>query len=136
MEFAEKVLEKLPTGAGMLKINARWSCGLFLGVVRARSNEFIIVDRETNDIKYMRTVRRVPLEHWWSADNLVWVRVVPWNRGKEDDDADGDVPEFDVRQGPGRMLAPGEMEEMATQETPRIVHRAHLTKRTSIHSAL
>ena len=57
------------------------------------------------------------------------MRGVPWNRGKEDDDADGDVPEFDVTHGPGRRLTQGEMEEIATQETPSIVHRAHLTKK-------
>ena len=57
------------------------------------------------------------------------MRGVPWNGGKEDDEADGDVPEFYVTHGPGRRLTPGEMEEMATQETPSIVHRAHLTKK-------
>ena len=128
LEFAVKVLWKLPTGAKMKKINARWGYGLFIGV-RAKSNELIIVDQETKNIKYVRTVRRVPLEQRWSADNLEWVRGVPWNRGKEDDDADGDVPEFNVTQGPGRRLTQGEMEEMATQETPSIVHRAHLTKK-------
>ena len=128
LEFAVKVLWKLPTGAKMEKINARSGYGLFIGV-RAKSNELIIVDRETKDIKYVRTVRRVPLEQRWSADNLEWVRGVRWNRGKEDDDTDGDVPEFDVTHGPGRGLTRGEMEEMATQETPSIVHRAHLTKK-------
>ena len=53
----------------MGKINARWGYGLFIGV-RAKSNELIIVDRETKDIKYVRTVRRVPLEQRWSANNL------------------------------------------------------------------
>ena len=124
----KKVLWKLPTGAKMEKINARWGYGLFIGV-RAKSNELIIVDQEKKDIKYVRTVRRVPLEQRWSADNLEWVRGVPWNRGKEDDDADGDVPVFDVTHGPGRRLTQGETEEMATQETPSIVHRAHLTKK-------
>ena len=50
LEFAEKVLWKLPTGAKMEKINAWWECGFFIGV-RAKSNELIIVDRETKDIK-------------------------------------------------------------------------------------
>ena len=103
-------------------INARWGYGLFIGV-RAKSNELIIVDQETKDIMYVRTVRRVPLEQRWSADNLEWVRGVPWNRGKEDDDADGDVPEFDVTHGPGRRLTLGEMEEMATQETPSLTKK-------------
>ena len=49
--------------------------------------------------------RKVPLEQRWSAVNLEWVRGVPWNRGKEDDNVDGDVPEFDVTHGPRRRLA-------------------------------
>ena len=69
----------------------------------------------------MRTVRRVPLAQRWSADNLEWVRGVPWNKGKEDDNADGDVLEFDVTHGPGRRLTQGEMES--------IVRRAYLTKK-------
>ena len=71
LEFAEKVLWKLPTGAKMEKINVRYFC-LIIGV-RAQNNELIIVDQETKDIKYVRTVRRVPLEQRWSADNLEWV---------------------------------------------------------------
>ena len=111
LEFAEKVLWKLPTDARME------GYGLFIGV-RARSNELITFDRETNDINYVRTVRSVPLEQQWSADILEWARVVPWNRGEEDDDANADFPEFDVRQGPGRRLTPGEMEQMATLRDP------------------
>ena len=34
LEFAEKVLWKLPTGAKMEKINARWGCGLFSSLKR------------------------------------------------------------------------------------------------------
>ena len=127
LEFGEKVLWKSPAGAKVEKINARWGYGFFMGV-RARSNERIIDDRDTNDLKYVRTVKRVPLEQRWSVHNLEWVRAVPWNKGKEDEEADGDIPEFDVRQGPGRTLTPGEREEIATQETANIVHRAHLTK--------
>ena len=43
--------------------------GLFMGV-RAWSNELIIADRDTNGLKYVRTVRRVPLEQRWSVHNL------------------------------------------------------------------
>ena len=128
LEFGEKVLWKYGTkGPKMEKMNARWGYGLFIGV-RTKSNELIVVDQETRDIKYVRTVRRVPEEQRWSADNLEWVRAVPWNMGQEDGEADGEMPEFDVKQGPGRRLTPGEVEEIATKETPKIVHRAHLRK--------
>jgi hypothetical protein len=100
LEFGGRVLWKYPMkGPKMEKINARWGYGLFIGV-RVRSNELIIVDQETQDIKYVRTVRRVPEEQRWSASNLEWVQAVPWNRGKEDGEADGEMPEFDVKQGP------------------------------------
>ena len=83
---------------------------MFIGA-RAKSNELIVVDRKTCCIKCVRTVRRVPQEQRWSADNLEWVQVVPWNSGQEDDEADGEMPEFDVKQGPGRRLTPGEVED-------------------------
>ena len=69
LEFGEKVLWKSPAGAKMEKLNARWGYGLFMGV-RARSNELIIADRDTNGLKYVRTVKRVPLEQRWSVHNL------------------------------------------------------------------
>jgi hypothetical protein len=128
LEFGEKVLWKYgANGPKMEKLNPRWGYGLFIGV-RAKSNELIIVDQETQDIKYVRTVRRVPEEQRWSADNLAWVQAVPWNTGKGDPEADGELPEFDVKQGPGRRLTPGEVEEIATKETLDIARRAHLRK--------
>ena len=105
LEFAESVLWKSPGVARMEKIHARAGCSSIVGV-RPRSNELIIVDRETNGIKYVRTVNR--LEQQWLAD----------------EGADGDVPEFDVKQGPGRSLIPGEMAEIATQDTPHCTHGA------------
>ena len=69
LEFGEKVLWKSPAGAEMEKINPRWGYGLFMGV-RARSTELIIADRDTDGLKYVRTVRRVPLEQRWSVHNL------------------------------------------------------------------
>ena len=128
LEFGEKVLWKYSAkGPKMEKLNARWGYGLFVGV-RTRSNELVIVDQETKEIKYVRTVRRVPEEQRWSADNLVWVTMVPWNRGARDSEADGELPEFDVKQGPGRRLTSGEVEDIAMKEIPWIVHRAHLRK--------
>ena len=104
--------------------------GLFIGV-RTRSNELIIVDQDTKDIKYVRSVGRVPEEQRWLANNLEWVTMVPWNRGFQDfqdNEADGALPEFDVKQGPGRRLTSGEVDDIATKEVPWIVHKAHLRK--------
>ena len=127
-EFAEKVLWKLrPVTNFQEKINARWGHGLFLGV-RLQSNELIVMDQETKKIKYVRTARRVPMEQRWDARNLEWVQAVPWNTGNDDGDADGEVPEFDFKHGPGTRLTEGEMEEIQANKAPKILHRAHLKK--------
>ena len=119
----EKGLWKHRLGRTMEKLKARWSCGLFVGG-KVKSNKLIIVDQDTKMLKYVRTVRRMPGNQRWVPPNVAWVGVVPWNRGEGDRDADGDVPEFDVKSGPGRKLT----EEIAMNEVPKIVHRAHLRK--------
>ena len=130
VEFGEKVLWKFPVQGldqKMEKINARWGYGLFLGV-KSTSGELIVADQETKSIKYTRTVRRVPLRDRWSSDNLQWVATVPWNKGNGDKEADGDMPEFDVKAGPDRNLTEEEKMDIMSREAPRIVHRAHLRK--------
>ena len=59
---------------------------------------------------------------------MAWVEAVPWNRGRGDKEADGDLPDFDVKHGPGRRLTTEEMQEIATNENPKIIHKAHLRK--------
>ena len=100
---------------------------MFLGV-RAKSGELIVADCESKEVKYVRTVKRIPEEQRWDAKNLEWISVVPWNRGPNDKDADGDLPEFDVRKGPGRQLTEEEKQDIATSVVPKIIHRAHLRK--------
>ena len=121
LEFGEKVLWKHHPGKKMEKMNARWGYGLFLGV-KTKSGELIVVDGETKEIKYVRTVKRVPEEQRWGAGNLEWVTGVPWNRGNGDRNADGDLPEFDVKGGPGRQLT----EEISRQTRPRRSRTEHI----------
>ena len=52
------------------------------------------------------------MEQRWDAGNLEWVQAVPWNTGNDDGEADGEVPEFDFKHGPGTRLTEGEMEEI------------------------
>jgi hypothetical protein len=92
LEFGERFLWKHPPGKTMDKISARWSQGLFVGV-KAKSNELIVIDGDTKQVKMVRTVRRVPEEQRWKAEYLEWVEAVPWNHGKEDKDADGILDE-------------------------------------------
>ena len=47
--------------------------------------------------------------------------MVPWNRGGGDKEADGDLPEFDVKEGE-------EKQDIMRDEAPQIIHRAHLRK--------
>ena len=129
LEFGEKVLWKyVPGGQNMKlkKIEARWGYGVFLGV-RAKSGELIVAD-EAQGIVHARTVKRVPEGERWSANNLQWVKTVPWNKGEGDREADGLLPEYDVKAGPGRQLTSEEKEDIKTSQAPKIVHRAHLRK--------
>ena len=41
----------------------------------------------------VRAVKRIPEEHMWWEDCVSWVSRAPWNRYKEDDNADGDLPQ-------------------------------------------
>ena len=127
LEFCEKVLWKYHPGRRMAKFDARWGYGLFLGV-RSRSGELIVVDGESKEVKYVRTVKRIPEEQRWDPNNLEWITMVPWNRGSGDKEADGELPEFDVKKGPGRQLTEEEKQDITRDETPRIIHRAHLRK--------
>ena len=94
LEFCEKVLWKYHPGKRVAKFDARWGYGLFLGV-RSRSGELIVVDGESREVKYVRTVKRIPEEQRWDPNNLEWITMVPWNRGSGDKEADGELPEFD-----------------------------------------
>ena len=127
LEFGERVLWKHPPGRSMDKINSRWGHGMFVGV-KAKSNELIVIDGDSKEVKFVRTVRRVPEEQRWKVENLEWVETVPWNHGKGDKDADGDLLDFDVKSGPGRKLTEQEKTEIAMNEGPRILHRAHLRR--------
>ena len=126
LEFCEKVPWKYHPGKRIAKFDARWGYG-FLGV-RSRSGELIVVDGECKEVKYVRTVKRIPEEQLWDPNNLEWITVVPWNRERGDKDADGDLPEFDVKKGPGRQLTEEEKQDIIRDEAPQIIHRAHLRK--------
>ena len=44
-------------------------------------------------IVHARSVKRIPKGERWTKDCVDWVRWAPWNRYKDAQDADGDVPE-------------------------------------------
>ena len=47
---------------------------------------------ESGDIKKARAVKRIPIEQRWGEDCVRWVRKVPWNKYKDDAEADADCP--------------------------------------------
>ena len=77
-------------GNKLEKINARWEEGVFVGVKR-RSNEITV--STGIGLVNVRSVKRVVKEKRWSVKNLEEVKWAPWHRYKDDEDADGDVPE-------------------------------------------
>ena len=90
LEFGEKVLYKKKAKAKMEKINSRWEYGIFVGV-RQRSGELWVATQE--GVRKVRSVRRIPIEERWSEDSVKWVKNVPWHLYKDQEDADGDIPE-------------------------------------------
>ena len=90
LEFGEKVLYKVKRDAKQAKIRARWEYGIFVGV-KARSGEVWLATAEKTFSA--RSVRRLPADQRWSTDCVRWVRRTLWNRYKDDEGADGDLPE-------------------------------------------
>lgn len=103
-------------GKKMDDINVRWGYRMFLGV-RSKSTEQIIVDSEAQGKRYTRIVKRVPEEQRWSAAKLEYVTVIPWIRGQEDKEADGDPG----KAGPGRQLTEEEKRDIKTRDFQRRV---------------
>lgn len=84
LEVGEELLLKYHPGGIMANINARRGHGVYLGVWE-KSGELVVADEETKDIKYTRTVKRVPEEMRWSPGSFEWVARVPWNRGRREE---------------------------------------------------
>ena len=80
-----------------------------------------MVDGESKKIEYVRTATRIPEEER--------AQMVPWSGGGEDTDAYDELPEFDVKPGPGTRLTEGEKEDAGTRQNLMIFHRGHLRTR-------
>ena len=59
--------------------------------VRQKSVEFWVANE--GGIHKARSVRRIAVQDRWTQDSVKWVKYVPWNRYKDQQDADGDIPE-------------------------------------------
>ena len=90
LEFGEKLMWKKKPKLKMDKIGSRWEYGIFLGI-RPRSGEVWVATEE--GVMKARSVKRIPIDDRWNLDSIKWVKHVPWNRYKDDEDADGDIPE-------------------------------------------
>ena len=60
-------------------------------VVRISRGEVWISTKEK--VYAVRPIQRIPVESNCSRDSVVWVTRVPWNRYKDAEDADGELPE-------------------------------------------
>ena len=89
-EFGEKLLYKVKRGDKKAKMEAKWELGIFVGV-RRRSHEAMIMTQD--GLTRARSLKRIPEEKRWSEDCVNWVNWVPWHRYKDDETADGYVPE-------------------------------------------
>lgn len=90
VEFGEKLMWKTKQKHTMEKINPRWEYGVFVGV-QPRTGEVWVATKD--GLKKARSVKRIPKEDRWSTDSIDWVKHVPWNRYKGDENADGEIPE-------------------------------------------
>ena len=96
VEFGERLLWKTRPKDKMEKLNPRWEYGVFVGI-KALSGEVWVATK--SGVRAVRSVRRIAAEERWKPDNKDWVQHVPWNRGEEDPDADGEIPEGPVKEG-------------------------------------
>ena len=91
LEFGEKLLWRKKKGDKMAKLRSRWAYGIFVGV-RRRSGELWVADKKGEIVK-VRAVKRIPKEDRWSEDCASWVKYAPWNKYKDDPEADGEIPD-------------------------------------------
>jgi hypothetical protein len=94
IEFGEKLLWR-KREAKMDKISSKWEYGFFVGI-RQKSGEIWVADR--SGVGKARSVRKMARQDRWTADSVLWVRNVPWNRYKGQEDADGDVPYVEIKE--------------------------------------
>ena len=120
LEFGEKILFKEKPVGALQKLMPQWKHGVFIGI--KRSSGEVIISNDAGEVKYIRSVRRVPVEERWDVTSLAWVRHVPWNLGKDDKLAEGtigDVPH------PGVRMLPEDVESILAREASPLPHRTH-----------
>ena len=93
---ASSTAKQRPRTSHQEKLSARRSYALVLGV-RKEGHELIAIDEKTKKVEYAHAARRVPEEQRWDAESFEWPQVVTWNAGTDDDEDDGEVPEFDFK---------------------------------------
>eukprot|EP00973_Karenia_brevis_P005693 776508-Karenia_brevis.AAC.1 len=89
-DFGEEVWYKRKLGSKMETLEARWKPGLFVGVDR-KSNEVIVSTEE--GIRKSRSNNWIPMDLRWSIGSVKWIKLAPWRKHKDAENADGDLPE-------------------------------------------
>jgi hypothetical protein len=90
LEFGEKLAYMKERGNKLSKLKSRWGLGIFVGV-RRRTNEIMVAN--PGGIVFARAVKRLPKEKRWGEDSVNWVVWAPWNRYKDHEERDGDLPD-------------------------------------------
>ena len=114
IEFGEKLLWKTRPKNKLEKLSPRWEYGVFVGV-KTVSGEIWVATK--SGVQAVRSVRRIPAEDRWKPENKDWVRHVPWNKGEEDPEADGEIPDDPVAQAP----PDGVQEEASGSREPKVI---------------
>jgi hypothetical protein len=121
VEFGEKLLWRKRSGQKMNKINSKWEYGIFVGV-RPRSGELWVATQD--GVYKTRSVRRMSKEDRWTPDCVSWVKHVPWHRYKDQEDADGDIPEEKAVEAEAKETEAGNREPTIVVKTRRPPPRA------------
>ena len=86
---------------------------------------------ESGDVKWVRTIRRVPIQTRWEVANLEWVRHIPWNTAGNDPNAEGEQSSFDFKAGPGVKTSAEDIEGVLVRDASshQLPHRTHRFKK-------
>ena len=90
LEFGEKLAYMKAKGDKLNKLKSKWGMGIFVGV-RRKTNEIMVAT--PGAVTFARAVKRLPSEKRWGEDSVNWVTWAPWNRYKDHEERDGDLPD-------------------------------------------
>ena len=56
---------------------------------------------------FVRSIKGIPIESRWGRDCIDWIKLAPWNRYKDAEDSDGEVPDgIPIEEGTPSIVLP------------------------------